>query len=220
MEPVRTESEALRACSESFVKRVQEECGLSVHHVEAASRKKSSMSVETTNGRCKQVPVLSVYFRDESYRKAADDRGNLTEEMSGQLRKIWQETTIPYGTYLNRQDYCDSRMYIHAVDFEQRCFYDYITNRQNEITALLKARLGVSPEKLYPAHEGLSIVFSRSDYEARGIGAKAESLKEEIIALADEYISVKYHEQVANASYIRFFHPEMPGYNGYGLWLG
>ena len=63
-------------------------------------------------------------------------------------------------------------------------------------------------------------MFSRSDYEARGIGAKAESLKEEIIALADEYISVKYHEQVANASYIRFFHPEMPGYIGYGLWLG
>ena len=220
MEPVRSESDALKACSGIFVKRVQEECGLLVHHVEAASRKKSCMSVETRNGRIKQVPVLSVYFMDESYRKAADDRGSLSDGLSEQLRKIWQETTIPYGLYLNRKDYCDSGMFIRAVYFEQRCFYDYITNRQSEITALLKSRLGVSPEKLYPAHEGLSIVFSKSDYIEHGIEAEAESLKQEIAAQADRYITGKYHEKIGNASYIRFLHPEMPGYNGYGLWLG
>lgn len=217
---IRNESDALRACSEIFVKRSQEEYGLKIHHAEATSRKNSCMCVETQNGRDKPVPVLDVYFRDESYRKVADDRGRLTAEMSEMLRKLWQETTIPFGMYLNRKDYCDSRMYITAIDFEQRCFYDYVTNRQNEIIALLNAKLGVRPSKLYPSHEGISIVFSASDYAAARVESKAERLREEIIALAGRYITEKYQEKPVITSYIRFLHSEMPGYNGYYLWLG
>lgn len=219
MENVRNESDALKACSTVFVQRASEEFGLDVHHVDADSRKKSCMCVETQNGRSKQVPVLGVYFRDASFQKVVDDRGRLTPELSEQLRKLWQEITIPYGVYLNRKDYCDSRMYVNAFNFEQRCFYDYVSNRQSEISDLLYRRLGVRPERIYPSPECVSIVYSTADFMSLRLEARAESLQEEIFALADRYMTEKYHEKIKKATYIRFLHPGMPGYNAYGLWL-
>ncbi len=219
MENVKSESDALRACYETFIKRSQEEYGLMIHHVEATPRKMSCMCVESKQGGNKLVPVLDIYFRDVSFQKVVDERGQLTDEISEKLRKLWQETTIPYGMFLNRKDYCDSRMYINAFHFEQRCFYDYATNRKNEIIDLLNARTGAKPEKLYPSPEGINIVYPTSDYMALGIEAKAEELRNEIIALARDYIYDKYQDKVTITSYVRFLHPQMPGYNGYWLWL-
>ena len=214
------EADALRDCCGSFIKRVQEECGLMIHHVEVTPRQTSCMCVPSRQGGHKTVPVLDIYFRDESYQRVVDDRGRLTDDVNDKLRKLWQETTIPYGRDINRKDYCDARMYITAFHFEKRCFFDFTVNRQDEISALLKNLLGVRPERLYPSVEGISIVYSASDYAALGIEARAESLKKEIITLADRYIADKYWEKIINRSYIRFLHPEMPGYNGYWLWLG
>lgn len=219
MENVRNESDALSACYDAFIQRTQEECGLMIHHVESTSRKMSCMCVESRQGGYKTVPTLSIYFRDESFRKAVDERRQLTDELSEKLRKLWQETTIPYGIYLNRKDYCDSRMYIHAFNFEQRCFYDFTQNRKNEICAMLKSKLGSQPSNLYPDIDGISIVYSTSDYVALEIETKVESLKKEIITLAEKYIFDKYNEDIIITSYIRFLHPEMSGYNGYHLWL-
>ena len=111
-------------------------------------------------------------------------------------------------------------MYIHASDFEQKCFYDFVSGRQKEIVELLNSRLGGRPERVYPALEGVNIVYTKADYEALEIETKAESLREEIYAMADRYMCEKYQQKINNVSYIRFMHPEMPGYNGYGLWLG
>ena len=94
------------------------------------------------------------------------------------------------------------------------------TNRQNEISALLNRVLGVRPKKLYPALEGINIVYSTPDYMTLGIEVRAEGLKKEIYALAEKYFAEKYQEIIINTSYVRFLHPEMPGYNGYYLWLG
>ncbi|MCR5733474.1 MAG: hypothetical protein K6G22_02605 [Lachnospiraceae bacterium] len=213
-------SDALIACCGDFTKRSQEEYGLMIHHVEATSRKMSCMGVESSQGGNKSVPTLDVYFRDGSYQNVVDDRGQITGEMSDRLRKLWQETTIPYGMCLNRKDYCDPRMYITAINFDQRCFYDFAVNSQTEISALLKSLLGVQPQRLYTAFEGISIVYSASDYTVLRIEDKAESLRKEMIVMADKYIADKYKEMIVHTSYIRFLHPEMPGYNAYWLWLG
>ena len=126
MGEIRNELDALRACYEVFIKRLQEECELMIHHVEATSRKMSCMCVESRQGGYKSVPTL----------------------------------------------------------------------------------------------EGINIVYSTPDYMALGIEARAEGLKKEIYALAEKYCAEKYQEKIINTSYVRFLHPEMPGYNGYYLWLG
>ena len=89
MENVRNESDALSACYDAFIQRTQEECGLMIHHVESTSRKMSCMCVESRQGGYKTVPTLSIYFRDESFRKAVDERRQLTDELSEKLRKLW-----------------------------------------------------------------------------------------------------------------------------------
>ena len=220
MEEIRNEADALRACYEEFIEAAQSECGLAIHHVEATSRRNSCISVETGNGGSSRVPVLDICFRDESFQKVTDDRRQMTEEAGGTLRKLWQKVTVPYGMYFARKDYCDSRMYLHASDFEQKCFYDFISDRKDEIAVLLENRLGVRPAKLYTAPEGISIVYTAPDYEALDLASEADRLREEIYALADKYITTKYQQRITMVSYVRFLHPEMPGYSGYGLWLG
>ena len=193
MEEIRNEADALRACYEEFIEAAQSECGLAIHHVEATSRRNSCISVETGNGGSSRVPVLDICFRDESFQKVTDDRRQMTEEAGGTLRKLWQKVTVPYGMYFARKD---------------------------EIAVLLENRLGVRPAKLYTAPEGISIVYTAPDYEALDLASEADRLREEIYALADKYITTKYQQRITMVSYVRFLHPEMPGYSGYGLWLG
>lgn len=220
MEGIKNESDALRACCDEFISEISKECGYHTHHVEVTPRKSSCMCVEIENGRNREVPVLDLCFWDDSYQMITDDRGRLKSDISDKLRSLWQETTIPYRMYLDKKEYCDSKMYVFASDFERKCFYDYITGRQSEILELLEKSLGIRPERLYPAHEGINIVYKTSDYIALELDTKAESLKEEIYSLADRYITDKYQQKIKIVSYIRFLHREMPGYNEYGLWLG
>lgn len=220
MDNINNETEALRACSEEFIADIQREYGLDIHHVEVTLRKNSCIRAETANGDSKVVPALNIYFLDESFSKVIDDRKQLKTDMTDKIRKMWQEATIPYRQYLNKKECCDPHMYIHASDFEQKCFYDFVSGRQKEIVELLNSRLGGRPERVYPALEGVIIVYTKADYEALEIETKAESLREEIYAMADRYMCEKYQQKINNVSYIRFMHPEMPGYNGYGLWLG
>ncbi len=220
MDNINNETEALRACSEEFIADIQREYGLDIHHVEVTLRKNSCIRAETANGDSKVVPALNIYFLDESFSKVIDDRKQLKTDMTDKIRKMWQEATIPYRQYLNKKECCDPHMYIHASDFEQKCFYDFVSGRQKEIVELLNSRLGGRPERVYPALEGVNIVYTKADYEALEIETKAESLREEIYAMADRYMCEKYQQKINNVSYIRFMHPEMPGYNGYGLWLG
>ena len=220
MDNINNETEALRACSEEFIADIQREYGLDIHHVEVTLRKNSCIRAETANGDSKVVPALNIYFLDESFSKVIDDRKQLKTDMTDKIRKMWQEATIPYRQYLNKKECCDPHMYIHASDFEQKCFYDFVSGRQKEIVELLNSRLGGRPERVYPALEGVIIVYTKADYEALEIETKAESLREQIYAMADRYMCEKYQQKINNVSYIRFMHPEMPGYNGYGLWLG
>ncbi len=220
MDNINNETEALRACSEEFIADIQREYGLDIHHVEVTLRKNSCIRAETANGDSKVVPALNIYFLDESFSKVIDDRKQLKTDMTDKIRKMWQEATIPYKQYLNKKECCDPHMYIHASDFEQKCFYDFVSGRQKEIVELLNSRLGGRPERVYPALEGVNIVYTKADYEALEIETKAESLREEIYAMAERYMCEKYQQKINNVSYIRFMHPEMPGYNGYGLWLG
>ena len=220
MDNINNETEALRACSEEFIADIQREYGLDIHHVEVTLRKNSCIRAETANRDSKVVPALNIYFLDESFSKVIDDRKQLKTDMTDKIRKMWQEATIPYKQYLNKKECCDPHMYIHASDFEQKCFYDFVSGRQKEIVELLNSRLGGRPERVYPALEGVNIVYTKADYEALEIETKAESLREEIYAMADRYMCEKYQQKINNVSYIRFMHPEMPGYNGYGLWLG
>lgn len=147
MDNINNETEALRACSEEFIADIQREYGLDIHHVEVTLRKNSCIRAETANGDSKVVPALNIYFLDESFSKVIDDRKQLKTDMTDKIRKMWQEATIPYRQYLNKKECCDPHMYIHASDFEQKCFYDFVSGRQKEIVELLNSRLGAGPKE-------------------------------------------------------------------------
>ena len=213
-------SDALKECNKLFVKRALEEYGYYVHHVEVADRDNSHFCVDTPNGRSKMVPTICIVFREETLVTIADDKGKIPGDIADSMRKLWQESTIPYGEIINRKKYCDSRMYVFTKSYERTCFYDFITNKKDDVNVFLKRRLGKAPYKIYTAHEGMSIVYETNDFTSLGIESKAAALGKEISDMAVAYVKEKYYETMEPLFYVRFCHPGMKDYNGYGLWLG
>lgn len=208
--------DALKACSDKFIFRAHDEYDLNIHHVEVTDRDKSAMGVETSSGKTKIVPVLGVFFKDETYQRIADKRGKIPDDISDSLRKLWQEITIPYGQDINRKKYCDSKMLVFGRSYEGACFYDLFSKRKGEIVTRIKELTGVTPRNFYPAHEGVSVVFETNDYDKLDI----ERLQKEVYALACDYTKEEFHETMEPRYYVRIYHPGMKDYNSYGLWLG
>ena len=53
-----------------------------------------------------------------------------------------------------------------------------------------------------------------------GIDAKGNDLRNEIYKLAQAYVAERFRESMEPSFYVKFWHPKMRSYNGYGLWLG
>ena len=215
-----SEAEILKTCYKVFVDRAMDWYGLSIHHVKIDKRKDSIMCVDTNGGGYKTVPVLEVYFREETFKKVVDDRKQITNEVSDNLRDMWWDILHSQENNIERNECFDERMIIHAFSYEQRCFYDFISNCQNEVSDLLKEKLGKRPQKVYPSYRGLNIVYETADYMFLGIEPRAKSLEAAIYKKAQDYVVKKYSEKMDSEFNVKFWHPNMSGYNGYWLWLG
>ncbi len=116
------------------------------------------------------------------------------------FEKIWKEKrngSARYDLYGRRYD--DNGSETDWMPTEDRSRLDERISRAGSYFSLARPIPGQQQV------EGISIVYSASDYTALRIEDKAESLRKEMIV---------------HTSYIRFLHPEMPGYNAYWLWLG
>ena len=210
----------LKVCYKAFVDRAMDQYGFAIHHVKIEKRKESIMCVETGKGKYKDVPVLEVSFREETFKKVVDERGLITKEVSDNLRDMWRDILHPYKEDIDYDECFDEQMIIHAWSYEQRCFYDFISNRQTEVSDLLKAELGKRPENIYPSDRGFNIVYETVDYTLLGIGFKSKRLEKAIYERAQDYVEKKYREIMDSEFHVKFWHPNMRGYNSYYLWLG
>lgn len=76
----------LKVCYRAFVDRAMDQYGFAIHHAKIEKRKESIMCVETGKGKYKDVPVLEVSFREETFKKVVDERGLITKEVSDLLK--------------------------------------------------------------------------------------------------------------------------------------
>ncbi len=65
-----------------------------------------------------------------------------------------------------------------------------------------------------------NIAIRLADYMFLGIGPRAKSLEAAIYKKAQDYVVKKYSEKMDSEFNVKFWHPNMSGYNGYWLWLG
>lgn len=215
-----SEAEILKTCYKVFVDRAMDWYGLSIHHVKIDKRKDSIMCVDTNGGGYKPVPVLEVYFREETFKKVVNDGKHIANEVSDNLRDMWWDILHSQENNIERNECFDERMIIHAFSYEQKCFNDFISNCQNEVSDLLKEKLGKRPQKVYPSYRGLNIVYETADYMFLGIEPRAKSLEAAIYKKAQDYVVEKYSEKMDSEFNVKFWHPNMSGYNSYWLWLG
>lgn len=210
----------LHACYKAFIERAGEWYGFKIHHAAIESRKKSNACVETKDGGYKDVPYLRVFFRRETFTQVTDDRRQIKDDIEADLRDIWTDLLLPYKDASDWAEYSDRRMIVGAYCYEDECFYEFISQSESKLSDYLKDRTGFRPQSIYRSKEAINIVYETSDYLLAGIGIKSKTLKQEIYHLAQDYVAEKFHESMEPGFEIKFWNPNMRGYNGYWLWLG
>ena len=198
--------------------RVKERTGIEISVAEINPRAVSHYAVMTEAGAvC--VPFLTLFTFGGSFSDAIrepEGSGLAKDEVAAAVRDIWRGICGEFT--LDAAELYDDRMYIGVQKTETVCFEYFARTQKNAVREYVIRETGREPQSIYASSlPSLTIVFSHEDYEAADIGLKAQALADGIRALAAAFVRDKSGLELENTLKVAFMHPEMSGYNGYGL---
>ena len=202
---------------DDFIQVLKERLGIEAVSITIMKR---SDSVFTVAGKNKQVPYLKIKVKQPYYEKIVCDhkpQGLVNEEYFEKIRTVWFEYSS--GKYVDYKEYYDSKMYIGTSCFDDECFTRFARENKQIIEQYLLKTLGKAPAKIYASSmPGINIVYSTADFELLNLkdDQKRNKACDGIIGLARESVGKEYGPLTCRLD-IRFYHPEMKEYNGYGL---
>lgn len=200
---------------EAFKKSL-EDMGLPCPLVVAENRKNSCYAA-----RRHTVPVLRLYaVSSEVYRRFIGDpprMGLLAEDTAATVRQIWRELCGQYGCDIKAC--CDNDMYVFLSNIQADVFTRVLREHKQELERFVTERLQMPVKYFFVSSQpACNIIFaSKEDYRrAEALFGKAEAgLRETAEVYARQMLkNVPTEKEILK---INFWHPDMPGYNGYGL---
>lgn len=168
----------------------------------------------------KTVPYLNIKVKHADYEKIICDyrpQGQVNEEYSQKILAVWLDYVS--AKYEDYQEYYDPRMYIGTDCFDDECFEMFAREQKQLVKQYLERFLGKAPDKIYASSmPGIYIVYSTLDYMFLNLGNDGlrNKVRDGIIGLAREHVEKQYGELTCNLD-VKFYHPRMKEYNGYGL---
>ncbi len=168
-----------------------------------------------------KVPVLYLYAENsEVYRRfigLPPRMGLLAEDIAKEVRRLWRQLCEQHAC--NTENYYDKDMYIFLNNIQDTVFTRALRDCKQEIQLFLTQCLQMSVNKIYVnSRPSCNIVFaSQEDYRRSSVlFGKAESGIRKIIYNRAEQL-FKNDSLEENVLQVVFWHPDMEGYNGYGL---
>ena len=204
--------EVAKECYQEFVRRAATEYGYNIAYINVVKRCDSAMHAETKSdylGRI--VPILQIYVKEDSLKK--EDPG---------FKALWKAVTKERENEFDLNEYYDKKMYVTVFSYEGTVYHEYVKDHRQEISDYLYGKVFARPSQIYQGYQpdGITVVFTPEDYAKRRIDKKEEELRKGILRLIDIYVLNKYMTKMEHEFYIDFKHPDMPGFNGYHLFLG
>ena len=190
---------------------------LNIDVVEATVLKRTDSYFAADKG--KRVPYLKLLAKGKSYERLIGH-----PERMGLIDDSSREKVLEiYRASLDRNDseyseYYDSKMYIGVSRYEEMCYSDYAYNHKNEVEHFLKTLLGKTPKSVYASSApGLNIVYDTKVYHSLKLEDRKNEIQGKIRDMADAFVEGKYGLGIKIDFEVKLWHPQMQGYNGYGL---
>lgn len=195
--------------AEKRMKEILQEQGISILGIRVIPRNESKICVRK-NGRLVDIPCLYLLTGEAEY--------NLFQQEAYKNIAVsaWQKAVRESG--LASDEYYDSDMHIGASNMHRKYLEEFARGRKRQIREYLYKTLHGEPWRIYASSTpGVYIVYETEDYKKLEIESCGEKLAEDIRKMAGEYVKQQYGAEIPCWLSVEFLHPEMEGYNGYGL---
>ena len=190
---------------------------LNIDVADATVLKRTDSYFAADNG--KRVPCLKIMTKGNSYERLIghpERMGLIDDSLREKVLEIYRESLDEND--LEYSDYYDSMMYIEVSRYEKICYSDYAYNHKDEVEHYLKILIGKTPKSIYASSvPGLNIVYETEDYLSLKLEDRKDEIQGKIRNMADAFVEGKYGPGIKMDFKVTFWHPQMPGYNGYGL---
>lgn len=209
----------LQLAEKRMVRMLKDELGMSVLGIRIVSRSESIIHTGV-NGNHIRIPCLYLLMAEDEYNKSLDTPDSRrTEILKDEIRKkiipVWLKVIRETG--LSPENYYDNSMQIGAINVDRRYYTEFARSQKEQIREYLNRHLHQEPWQIYASSQpGVNIVYKTEDYISLQIEEWQDELTEGIRKLAEEYVRRKYGYVPCVLS-VRFYHPRMVGYNGYGM---
>lgn len=174
-------------------------------------------------GKLIKIPSMSLYAKADEALKLLkvkhDISGVLEEHFKPTVMAIWRDVCIRYN--VDTDEYCGDDIHISVGVIEGIIYNNTIrdNNCREEVANAVFRISGRHPKHVYCSSlPSYNIVMETVDYYAADIADRKDIMTAEIRRIAEKHVTEKYQGvHLENPLDVRFYHPEMPTYNGYGL---
>ena len=199
-----------------FIKAMKETMDMNIVGVRFTKRSESYFSAGQNN---RLVPYLKLLALGKSYDDLIGEparMGLVDESRYLEIRTLWRESLDRDAQDFT--DWYDKKMYIGVDRYDDMVFSEFAYEHKAEVMDYLVKKLGRTPRDIYAASSpGINIVYETAYYNKLMIEYKKDNMIHDIIDMAKQFVRDKYGDGIACNLYVRFWHPEMEGYSGYGL---
>lgn len=179
--------------------------------------------VTSVEGKYVDIPSMSIYAAGDVSKRLVKDRYDLSHPVVSpyeqRISDIWRSVCIKHG--VDTEQYCGVKLSVSVVTVEHLMCDCVIRRREciSEVEQILARRCIRQPRNIYcssiPAY---NIVFTKENYDIADIDSIKEKLTEEIRGAILQYFKNACSGfALPFMLEVHFWHPEMQGYNGYGL---
>lgn len=201
---------------ENFISSLKKKLDLKIADIKVMSLDESCFIAPESD---KKVPYLKLNALSDSYDRiigTPERMGLVSSKMRKEILLIWSETL--YTDPGLKKAFFDPDMYIGTDRYETVCYSQFAYDHKNDVNAYLTEKLKKFPRSIYASkNPGINIVYETDDYDMLGIDEIKDELINDIIKMAKDSIREKLGCEIECSLSVKFWHPAMEGYNGYGL---
>ena len=201
---------------QSFISSLREELDLNIADIQVMSVKESCFIAENSD---KKVPYLKLLAVSDSYDRIIgkpERMGLIDTGARSRILSLWSDSLN--SSPKEKELFCNEMMYIGVGRYETFCYRSFAYDKKEDVNRYLISRLKKGPKNIYAnSLPGINIVYETDDYISLGIDKIKDELESHIIEMAEESIERSCGQRIECNLTVRFLHPLMEGYNGYGL---
>lgn len=169
----------------------------------------------------KNIPILKIYVRSNKNYLELNvneyDSSFVDNDITSSVIKLWEDALFENNYNLDK--YYDLDMMIKVISFPRFYIISQIYALRDNVESEIKRMKVVLPKEIYcstlPSYNVIYETYV--DYEKAQLNGEFQVIKCEVDKILKSALNDKFKSIVEEYDYVKFYHPEMDGFNWYGF---